>query len=65
MSARWSAADSRRDASDQTAEHNAAMRAEAQIGDDWHDYDTPTRAELDADEFWRARDRHDEWWRDE
>jgi hypothetical protein len=59
-----------RDASDQTAEHNDAMRAEAMDDRDaWfdaHDDGRPTRAELDAEEadaYWRGRERHEEWWR--
>lgn len=49
----WTAADYRRDASDQAEEHNAAMAAEARDAwDEGRDFDfgnRPTRAELEAD----------------
>lgn len=45
------------DASDQTETHNADMRAEAMDRDGWDD-EQPTRAEIDADEAWAARN---EW----
>jgi hypothetical protein len=39
------------------------MRAEATTwADDWHDDHTPTRAELDREEFDRADERNREWW---
>jgi hypothetical protein len=47
----WSSSDFRRDISDQVAEWNDAMRAEATGSpDDWPDDDRPTAREIAAEE---------------
>ena len=61
MSLPWTAADYRRDASDQRAEADADALNELYAGrDEWDEDDGPTRAEVERDELWAERNR--EWW---
>lgn len=52
----------REDISNQQAEATDAALAERMYRNEWPEDETPTRAELDREEFWRGRERCEEYW---